>query len=86
MSIGFQSRPPCPPPRAGGRRARIPHGHWKTSTLVARRTLAGIVAPYIVDGAMTGAIFLAYIRQILAPALKPGDIIRTFSMAFSLNT
>ncbi len=53
----------------------IPHGHWKTSTLVAGLSLTGIVAPYIVDGAMTGAIFLAYVQQLLAPALKPGDIV-----------
>ena len=53
----------------------IPHGHWKTSTLVAGLSLAGIIAPYIVDGAMTGAIFLAYVQQLLAPALKPGDIV-----------
>jgi len=53
----------------------IPHGHWKTSTLVAGLTLAGIIAPYIVDGTMTGAIFLAYAQEVLAPALNPGDIV-----------
>ncbi|CAK0751266.1 hypothetical protein CCP1ISM_4000001 [Azospirillaceae bacterium] len=26
----------------------MPHGHWKTSTLVAGLTLAGIAAPYVI--------------------------------------
>lgn len=38
-------------------------------------TLAGIVAPYVIDGPMTGAIFLVYVQQVLAPSLKPGDIL-----------
>lgn len=53
----------------------VPHGHWKTSTLVCALTLSGITAPYVMDGAMTGDIFLAYIQQFLAPTLKPGNII-----------
>jgi transposase len=55
--------------------APIPHGHWKKSTLVAALSLDGIVAPYVMDGAMNGEIFLAYIRQMLAPLLKQGDIL-----------
>ena len=27
------------------------------------------------DGAMNGAAFLAYVKQVLAPTLKPGDIV-----------
>jgi hypothetical protein len=53
----------------------VPHGHWKTSTLVAGLCLTGITAPYVMDGAMTGGIFLQYIKQILAPSLTAGDIV-----------
>ena len=53
----------------------VPHGHWQTSSLVAGLCLAGIVAPYIINGAMTGALFLAYVQQVLVPALRPGDIV-----------
>jgi transposase len=28
-----------------------------------------------IDGAMTGAAFLAYVEQVLAPTLRPGDIV-----------
>jgi transposase len=53
----------------------VPHGHWKTSTLVAGLCLTGITAPYVMNGAMTGAVFLQYVKQILAPTLTVGDIV-----------
>jgi transposase len=56
-------------------RAGIPHGHWKTTTLVAGLRLDGLAAPMVLDGAMTGAAFLAYVRQLLAPTLRKGDIV-----------
>jgi transposase len=52
-----------------------PHGHWKTITLVAGLRHRGIVAPFVLEGAMTGPLFLAYVQQCLAPTLKRGDII-----------
>jgi transposase len=56
-------------------RAGIPHGHWKTTTLVAALRFDGLTAPMVLDGAMTGAAFLAYVRQLLAPTLRKGDIV-----------
>jgi hypothetical protein len=53
----------------------VPHGHWKTTTFVAALRLDGLTAPTVVDGAMTGDIFVAYIRQQLIPTLKPGDVV-----------
>lgn len=53
----------------------IPHGHWKTITFVVAMTLGGLVAPTVVDGPMTGDIFVAYIEQQLLPLLKPGDVV-----------
>jgi hypothetical protein len=46
---------------ARGRRLRagIPHGHWKTTTLVAGLRPEGLTAPMVLDGPMTGAAFLA---------------------------
>jgi transposase len=29
----------------------------------------------VIDGAMNGPLFLAYLQQILVPALQPGDIV-----------
>jgi transposase len=55
--------------------AAIPHGHWKTSTFVAGLRSTGLTAPLVVDGAMNGDIFRAYVEQVLAPTLKRGDIV-----------
>jgi transposase len=56
-------------------RASIPHGHWKTTTFVAGLRLSGMTAPCVLDGPMTGAAFLAYVEQMLAPTLNAGDIV-----------
>ena len=62
-------------PRGERCRAPVPHGHWKTTTFVGALRLEGITAPMILDGAMHGTAFLAYVEQILAPTLSPGDIV-----------
>ena len=56
-------------------RASVPHGHWKQTTLVAGLRTAGISAPYVFEGAINGQRFRAYIEQMLAPTLAPGDIV-----------
>lgn len=62
-------------PRGSRCRAPVPHGHWKTTTFVAALRTDGLTAPMILDGAMHGAAFLAYVEQVLAPTLRPGDIV-----------
>ena len=53
----------------------IPHGHWQTTTFVAALRCDGLTAPTVVDGAMTGELFVAYVKQQLAATLRPGDIV-----------
>jgi len=53
----------------------VPHGHWKTTTFVAALRADGLVAPMVIDGAMTGDLFVAYAEQVLASALRPGDVV-----------
>jgi len=62
-------------PRGERCRAPVPHGHWKTTTFVGALRLEGMTAPMLLDGAMHGVAFLAYVEQVLVPTLKPGDII-----------
>ena len=61
----------------GGERllARIPHGHYQTSTLIAGLRLEGPCAPWLFGGPMNGEMFVAWIRQGLAPTLRPGDVV-----------
>ncbi len=56
-------------------RAAIPHGHWKTTTFTAGLRLGGLVAPMVLDGPMNGDAFIAYTEQVLAPELRPGDMV-----------
>jgi len=55
--------------------AKVPYGHWKTLTLVAALRVDGVTAPYVIDGAMDGRSFLAYVEQVLVPTLTKGDIV-----------
>lgn len=52
-----------------------PHGHWKTTTFIAALRSDGLTAPTVVDGPLDGALFLAYVRQQLAPTLCAGDVV-----------
>jgi transposase len=62
-------------PRGEPLHAAAPHGHWHTTTFVAGLRADGLVAPLVLDGAMNGAAFLAYVEQFLAPTLQPGDVV-----------
>jgi len=61
----------------GGQRllARIPQGHSQTSTLISGLRLQGPCAPWLFDGPMNGEMFVAWVRQGLAPTLRPGDVV-----------
>jgi len=61
---------------AGGRLlAHIPHGRYQTSTLISGMRLQGPCAPWLFEGPMNGEMFLAWVRQGLAPTLQKGDLV-----------
>lgn len=53
----------------------FPHGHRKTTTLVAGLRNTGMVAPLVIDGPINGEWFEAYVAQVLVPTLKLGDVV-----------
>jgi transposase len=55
--------------------AAVPHGSWHTSTFIAALGRDGVRAPAVIDGAINGTIFKAWLEQFLAPTLQPGDIV-----------
>ena len=62
--------------RKGGRlHVGVPHGHWKTTTLVSAIGINGMAAPLVYDGPINRDVFFAYVEQVLVPVLKPGDIV-----------
>ena len=52
-----------------------PFGHWHTQTFIAGLGHDGLIAPWVLDGAMNRASFEAYVEHELAPALRPGQIV-----------
>lgn len=69
------ARPHGRAPRGERLRAAIPHGHWKTTTFVAGLRNRGMIAPLVLDGPINGELFQAYVDQVLAPELRPGDVV-----------
>jgi transposase len=56
-------------------RAAVPHGHWLTTTFTAALRRTALTAPMTLDGPMNAVAFRAYVEQVLAPTLNPGDIV-----------
>jgi transposase len=61
----------------GGQRAvdPAPHGHWSTTTMISALRVDGSTADMVIDSATDGAVFLTYVQEILAPTLKPCEIV-----------
>ena len=53
----------------------VPHGRWRATTFLCGLRAEGLVAPLVLDGAIDGPAFLAWVEQALAPALHPGDTV-----------
>jgi hypothetical protein len=62
-------------PVAGRCHDSVPFGHWKTMTFLAGLRLSGMTAPWVLDGAMDGDAFRIYVREVLGPTLKRGDVV-----------
>ena len=54
---------------------KTPHGHWKTTTLMAALGIGGVRCSMVVDGAVSRDVFDAFVAQVLAPELRPGDVV-----------
>jgi len=55
--------------------SQVPQGEWKTITFIAGLRHNRMTAPMVIEGAMNGPAFLAYIEQILGPTLKRREIV-----------
>ena len=62
---------------AGGRRAlgRVPGGHWSQLTILSVLSLAGLGATMTVNAATDTDVFVAYVRHVLLPTLRPGQVV-----------
>ena len=55
--------------------ARVPHGHWQSSTFIAALRVNSITAPFLIEGAVNAEVFTAYLQQVLCPELHAGDVV-----------
>lgn len=54
---------------------KIPHGHWRTTTLIAALGITGVRCSTVVDGAINGDVFEAFVEQVLVPELRSSDVV-----------
>ena len=61
----------------GGNRCldSAPCGHWETVTILSSIRLDGTTESLVFEGAVDRKMFDAYIKEFLAPTLKPGNIV-----------
>ena len=62
-------------PRGSRLVAKVPHGRWKTMTFLAALRHDRIDAPWFIEGPIDGESFRLYIKEVLLPTLRPGDIV-----------
>lgn len=62
-------------PRGQRAYGSAPRNHTHTTTRVCALTLTGLVAPLVTDGGITAARFVAWLREMLVPALVPGQVV-----------
>ena len=62
-------------PRGARLPGRAPQGHWRTLTFIAALRADRIDAPCVFNGPINGEAFTAYVEQVLAPTLAPGDVV-----------
>jgi transposase len=62
-------------PRGQRLKAMVPHGHWQTMTFVGALRFDRVEAPWLINGPINGERFLLYVKKVLVPTLRPGDIV-----------
>src|SRR3954468_15957455 len=50
-------------------------GHWESITLTCGLRLSGVTAALAFPGATNASVFETYVEEVLAPELKPGDVV-----------
>lgn len=53
----------------------VPQGHWQTLTMIGALRLEGFAAAVTVDASTDTDVFDAFVREVLVPALRPGDVV-----------
>jgi transposase len=55
--------------------ASAPGGHWHTTTMISSIRLDGSTACMAIEGATDTEVFQTYVREVLCPTLRAGDLV-----------
>lgn len=53
----------------------VPQGHWKVLTILGALTTKGMQASMTVESATDAEVFLTFVQHVLAPTLRPGQVV-----------
>jgi transposase len=62
-------------PRGKRVHAKCPQGHWNTTTMISALRINGSTATMAIEGATDTEVFREYVRQVLCPTLRKGDLV-----------
>lgn len=62
-------------PRGTRVQGAVPRNHGQNTTLLAALSAEGVGPVMALDGAADGPAFVAYVREFLAPTLRPGQVV-----------
>jgi transposase len=70
-----------------GKRAygKVPRNYGAIMTVIASLSLSGMGPAFLLDGSADSAAFAIYIEQILAPSLRPGQIVVLDNLSIHLG-
>ncbi len=55
--------------------AKVPAGHWKIVTMISAVRTSGPFAAATIASPTDSDVFRTYVREVLAPQLKPADVV-----------
>lgn len=73
-------------PRGERAVGKVPRNYGAIMTLMASLSLTGMGPAFMLDGAADSAAFEVYIEQVLAPSLKPGQIVILDNLSIHLGS
>ena len=62
-------------PRGKRVHAKSPQGHWNTTTIIGSIRLNGTTACMAIESTTDTEVFREYVRQVLCPTLRKGDLV-----------
>lgn len=72
-------------PKGQRLKGSAPFRRWGNQTLIAGLSSEGVVAPWVISGAMDRDAFDAYVEKVLIPKLKPGSVVILDNLATHMS-